>query len=302
MKIASITNGISGNYEEACKIMKETGICYAEIQHLDGMQNPSLAAGEKRSVPGLPVETLERQEAYRIRDISARYGIKPALITSHAFCGVPIRSTEIGDPVYTLHMELLKNAIFFAKVTGAPLVRVMCFAKQPVTFGYHGAREWLANDNSVWDKFVSLFRPIVQLAEKEDMTLVVENGNGQICSSYLMRKLADSLASPRIKYLWDPANAMYYGEMPTLEIYESIRDILAHIHIKDCIVDITRSYMDICEIGSGQLAPYLKPLAEALRHDGYEGCVSLENIYCPDGGRCVDGYRLDIQHLQRIFG
>lgn len=302
MKITAITNGISGNYEEACRVLQETGVRYAEIQHLDGEQDPALRAGEARSVPGVPVETLKIEEAYRVRDLSRQYGIEPALITSHAFCGVPIRNTEIGDPVYTLHMRQLQNAIAFAKITGAPLVRVMCFAKQPVTFGSHGAGEWLANDNTVWDKFLSLFRPIAELAEAEQITLVVENGNGQICSSYLMRKLADGLGSKRIRYLWDPANAMYYGEMPTLEVYESIRDILSHIHIKDCVADITRSYMDICEIGSGELAPYLPPLAAALRRDGYQGCVSLENIYCPDGGRCADGYRLDIRHMQDIFG
>ncbi|MDO5548804.1 MAG: sugar phosphate isomerase/epimerase family protein [Eubacteriales bacterium] len=301
MKITAITNGISGDYEESCRILKETGISYAEIQHVDGIQDPTLCSGEKRSVPGVPVETLVAEEAYRLKEISDRYGIQPAIITSHAFCGVPIRSTECGDAVYELHMKLLKNAIFFAKVLGAPLVRVMCFAKQPVTFGDHGAREWLANDNTVWDKLLTLYRPIVELAEAEEMDLVVENGNGQICSSYLMRKLADDLGSSRIKYLWDLSNAMYYGEMPTLETYEMIRDILAHIHVKDAELSISRSYMGIREIGTGQLGPYLEPLAQALRRDGYEGCISLENIYCPDGGTCLDGYRIDIRHLQEIF-
>lgn len=302
MKIAAITNGISGNYETCCQIMNETGLEYAELQHLDGKQNPALAIGEKRSVPGVPVETLELSEAHRVKALSEKYHITPVIITSHAFVGLPVRGTELWDPVYTKHMELLKNAIAFAKICGVKMVRAMCFGKQPVMFGSHGAGEWLANDNSVWPKFVSLYQPIAQLAVDEDIDIVVENGNGMICSSLLMRRLWNDLKCERIKYLWDLSNAMYYAENPTLETYAMVKDILGHIHVKDMNLNIPGASMEVTKIGEGQLGPYLPLLAQALRRDGYAGCVSLENIYKPDGGDFVDGYRIDIAELKRIFG
>lgn len=301
MKISVITNGISGNYEEACRIMNDTGVRYAEIQHLDGVQIEHLAIGEKRSVPGFPVETLCLEEASKVKDISEKYEIIPICITTHVFNGISVKSTEIGDDIYCKHIEMLNNAIAFAKIVGAGLVRVMCFTKQPVIFGYHGAREWLANDNKIWDKFISLYKPVIEIAEKENINIVIENGNGMICSSYLMRKMVDDLQSNRIKYLWDPANALYYNEQPTLETYRLIRDILGHVHIKDLIIDIPSATMDIKKIGTGQLGPFLADLSNAMREDCYDGFISLENIYKPDGGTTLDGYYIDIIELKKIF-
>ena len=54
-------------------------------------------------------------------------------------------------------------------------------------------------------------------------------------------------------------------------------------------------------IGRGDLAPYLTRIAKALRDDGYDGFVSLENIYRPEGKDYVDGYRIDIETLKEIF-
>ena len=301
MKVAAITNGISANYETACRIMRETGLQYAELQHLEGKQIPELAIGEVRSVPGVPVETLCEEEAYRVKALSEEYGITPVVITSHAFCGIPVKTTEIGDKTYEAHYALLKNAIRFAHILGVRLIRVMCFSKQPVMFGYHGAREWLANDNTTWEKFISLYPPVLELAEKEDVELILENGNGMVCSAALMRRMADDLQSDRLKFLWDPANGLYYNEKPTVEVYRYIRDILAHVHIKDLVVDIPTAMMDVKKIGQGELAPYLPALAEAMKEDGYEGCVSLENIYKPDGGTFLDGYYQDIVTLKELF-
>ena len=301
MKICAITNGISANYEEACKVLNETGVKYAELQFLEGTTVDSLSLGG-RNLPGFPVESLALDEAYKIRDISRKYGIIPACVTTHAFNGISIWSIETGDEKYNKHMAMLKNGIAFAKIVGTKLVRTMCFSRETVLFGSHGGKEWLAHDNQSWDKFISLFRPIAKLGEDEGIDIMIENGfSGFIPSTVLMRKMADDLGSNHIKFLWDPANALYYREAPTVEAYETIKDILAHVHIKDAVVDPTRSQVDIRNIGRGQLAPYLQDLAEALRKDSFEGCISLENIYKPDGGTFLDGYYLDIAELKKIF-
>ena len=50
------------------------------------------------------------------------------------------------------------------------------------------------------------------------------------------------------------------------------------------------------------MAPYLEPLAQALKDDGYQGGVSLENVYCPKGGTFEDGFNASVDEFKRIFG
>jgi len=287
MKVGVITNGISENYLKVCKVMNETGVKYAEIQN----------AFDK------PVECFTVEDAETIRNLSDEYGIAPVIVTSHAFAGVPVGALEIGDQTYEKHMTLFKNSIEVAKILGIKLVRTMVFTKQVVTFGYHGADKWNSGGNKAWPKFIELYKPIVKVAEEAGIDLCIENGfNGMISSTCLAKKMIDELGGPRkIKFLWDLANAMYYQEFPTADVYEKIKDYVAHIHIKDLFVNTVTSEVDIRHIGRGHLAPYLQDFAEMLRKDNYQGVVSLENIYRPEGGDFIDGYYEDIIEIKRIF-
>jgi sugar phosphate isomerase/epimerase len=287
MKVSVITNGISEDHAKVCKVMKETGVKYGEIQH----------------VYDKPVENLTLEEAKLIKKLSDENGIVPICVTSHAFVGIPVMSLEIGDATYQKHMDLFKNAIQVAKILDTKLVRTMVFTKQIVTFGSHGSDKWNSGGNKSWPQFIKLYEPIVKLAEDEGIDLCIENGfNGMVSSAYLAKKMIDELGGPkRIKFLWDLANALYYQEYPTVECYEGIKDYLAHIHIKDVYVNTITSEVDVRHIGRGHLAPYLQDLASALRKDNYQGYVSLENIYRPDGGDFIDGYYQDIVEMKRIF-
>lgn len=286
MKISAITNGISQDYEKACQIMNKTGVKYAEIQHVNNT----------------PIENLTVEDAKKFKKLSDKYGIVPVCVTTHAFMGMHVASVIIGDENYKKHMALLKNGIAIAKVLGVKQVRSMAFTKTPVTFGYHGADNWAASNNANWGRFLKLFEPIAQLGEDEDMDILVETCfNSMNTSAYLTKKMINDLGAKRIKFLWDPANALVYNEEPTVEVYESIKDILNHIHIKDLKANTVTSEVDFRPIGRGMLAPYLMDLAAALRKDNYQGCVSLENAYRPDVGDYVDGYYTDIVELKKIF-
>ena len=286
MKISVITNGISSDYETSCRIMRETGVSYAEIQNINN----------------LPVEQMTVGDARKWKDISERYGVTPVCLTTHAFVGIPVEEIELHDELYRDQFDLLRNSIAIAKILGVQMVRSMTFAKAIVTFGWHGADQWLSGNNRAWPKFIELFQPLVKLAEDEGITLLVETCfNSMNTSAALNKRMIEELGSKNLKLLWDVLNAMYYHEYPTAEVYESIKGILGHVHIKDARVDTVNSSVDFCPLGSGDLGPYLPELARLLHRDGYEGYVSLENVYRPDGGDYVDGYHLDIPVLQRIF-
>lgn len=288
MKIGVITNGISEDFSTVCKVMKETGIKFAEIQN----------------VFDKPVENLTMDDARIVKQMSDENDIVPFCVTSHAFVGIPVGAIEIGDATYEKHMALFKNSIEVAKILGTKMVRTMVFTKQIVTWGSHGSDKWNAGGNKAWPKFIKLYEPIVKVAEEAGIELVIENGfNGMISSTKLAKRMIDDLGGPsKVKLLWDLANALYYQEYPTVEVYEAIKDYVGHIHIKDVYVDTIASTVDVRHIGRGHLAPYLQDFAGALRKDKYQGVISLENIYRPDGGDFIDGYYEDIVEMKKIFG
>lgn len=286
MKISVITNGISQDYETCCQVMNKTGVKYAELQEIYGKR----------------VEYLTEEEMYRVKQLNEQYDIEPISITTHAFAGVGVMDLNIGDETYEAHMNLLKNGIKFAKIVGAPQVRAMPFTKAIVLHGAHGSDQWNAGGNKAWPKFIELYRPIAKLAEAENITITVENGfNAMIVSGYQCRKFIEQLGCEHIKILWDPANALYYGDIPYPNAYQEVRDYLGHVHIKDLNCSLIEGWVDIKNIGHGTMAPYLDDIRTALELDGYDGYISLENIYRPDGGDYIDGYYLDIPELKKRF-
>ena len=170
-----------------------------------------------------------------------------------------------------------------------------------ILFGYNGAEDWIVTAGA-WDKLVKLMAVPIQIAEEEGVTLVVETGNNaMITSGFLARKLIDELGSTHLKLLWDIPNTMYCTDTPFPDAYNEIRDYIGHIHIKDAKADISRATVGFYPLGEGDVAPYLKPIANALKRDGYAGAISYESVYRPEGGTYEDGFRASVAKFVEIF-
>jgi len=181
-------------------------------------------------------------------------------------------------------------------------VRIMSFKKEMILFGSQGADEWNVATGA-WDKARELIGGAVQIAEERGVTLVVETGNNAITNSaWLACKLIDELGSQRLKLLWDPANALYATEAAYPDGYDALRGYLGHLHLKDVVVDIAKATVTCCQLGGGQMAPYLTDLATALAADAYAGSISLESVYRPPGGSFEDGFRASVGVLKKLFG
>jgi len=103
--------------------------------------------------------------------------------------------------------------------------------------------------------------------------------------------------------LWDPANNCWCHELVYPDGYDTVRDgYLGHIHIKDVLVDTPRATLTVKKMGEGQLAPLFAPLADALRHDSYDGVISFESVYHPGNGNFEDGFRKSISLFKDLFG
>lgn len=286
-KLGVITDGISRDFEHALTVMNEHDLQYAELQFLWDKE----------------VGDLSDAELGRVQKLVQAHDVLVSCISRHIFGGLAVGQMETDDPVYVAHIEALKRCIDMAKALDCPLVRVMSFRKEMILFGSHGAEQWIVSSGA-WDKLVKLMALPVQIAEDMDITLVVETGNNaMITSAYLARKLINDLGTRHLKVLWDPANSLYCTEKAYPDGYEAIRgDTMGHIHIKDSIVDIARATVAFASLNAGDMSPYLANIAQGLKADNYEGVISLESVYRPDGGTFEDGFRESLSVLKQLFG
>ncbi len=286
-KLGVITDGISRDFEHALQVMTDAGLEYAELQYL-----------WDREVGG-----LSDDQAAKALALVERYGVRVSCITRHVFAGLLIGATDVDDEDHRRHLEALGRCIALAKAFDTKLVRIMSFRKEMILFGHGGAEVWNASTGA-WDKLKTLIRPALALAEAADVTLVVETGNNaNITSAQLGHRLIDELDTSRLKVLWDPANSLYCTEQAYPDGYEALRGgYLGHIHMKDARIDIANATLTQCELGTGQMADQLEPIADGLRADGYDGVISLESVYRPDGGDFEDGFRASVEPFKRIFG
>ena len=66
--------------------------------------------------------------------------------------------------------------------------------------------------------------------------------------------------------------------------------------------DIAKATVEFCKLGDGEMAPYLEDIGKALKRDGFQGVVSYESVYRPDGGTIEDGFKASFEEFKRIFG
>ena len=284
-KLGEITDGINLDLEHALRVMQKNGLNQAELQFL----------GDKE------VGDLSADELMKTKQLVDQYDMQISCISRHNFAGLGVHEVSVGDTNYNHHMDKLKQCIGMAQQFNAPLVRIMSFRKEMVLFGEDGAEKWNVSAGA-WEKLVELMGPVVELAEKENIMLVVETGNNaMITSCFLGCKLIDDLGTEHLKILWDPANALYCGENP-MDTFNSMSEgYLGHIHMKDVNVAIHQASIKCVALGKGQMAPYLPQIADKIKQMNYKGAISLESVYRPKNGSFEDGFHSSITLFKELF-
>jgi len=284
-KLGVITDGINLDLEHALRVMQKNGLNQAELQFL----------GDKE------VGDLSADELMKTKQLVDQYDMQVSCISRHNFAGLGVHEVSVGDTNYNYHMDKLKQCIGMAQQFNAPLVRIMSFRKEMVLFGEDGAEKWNVSAGA-WEKLVELMGSVVELAEKENIMLVVETGNNaMITSCFLGCKLIDDLGTEHLKILWDPANALYCGENP-MDTFNSMSEgYLGHIHMKDVNVAIHQASIKCVALGKGQMAPYLPQIADKIKQMNYKGAISLESVYRPKNGSFEDGFHSSITLFKELF-
>ena len=287
MKLGVICDGISRDLTRAIDVMDEFDLTYAELQFV----------GEKEVGDHSAAEIAEMDQLLRGR------GKPVSCLSRHIFAGTT-SANRPGDALHQKHMDALKRVIEMAHILEAPLVRIMTQKKEQILWGRNGAEKWNVA-HGAWDTMAPMIAPAVDLAKAEDVTLVVETGNGtMVNSNYTARKLIDELdAKETLKVLWDPGNNCWCHEQAFPDGYEAVKGgYLGHVHIKDVLVDTPRATLEVRRMGTGQLGPMFQPMADAMRADHYDGVISFESVFHPGNGDFEDGFRQCIGLFKEIFG
>ncbi len=287
MKLGVICDGISRDLTHAINVMDEFDLTYAELQFV----------GDKEVGDHSAAEIAEMDQLLRGR------GKPVSCLSRHIFAGTT-SANRPGDALHQKHMDALKRVIEMAHILEAPLVRIMTQKKEQILWGRNGAEKWNVA-HGAWDTMAPMIAPAVDLAKAEDVTLVVETGNGtMVNSNYTARKLIDELdAKETLKVLWDPGNNCWCHEQAFPDGYEAVKGgYLGHVHIKDVLVDTPRATLEVRRMGTGQLGPMFQPMADAMRADHYDGVISFESVFHPGNGDFEDGFRQCIGLFKEIFG
>ena len=280
-KLGTITDGISRDFEYALDTMVETGLEYVELQYLWEKQVGDLTDADIERVKGLIDD----------RDL------KVSCISHHNLSALPV-DTAIDAPAYRSHISTLQRCIDVAQALGTNLVRIFSFRKEMVLFG---AEPIISED--AWTTLLNRLEEPLQIADAAGITLVIETAiSGNVTSAYLARKLIDELGVSHLKVLWDPCSSLYCTEVPYPDGYEVIRDYIAHVHLKDGVVNLPAATFDFCAMRQGQMDPYYNDIVDALKRDGYDGAISLESVYTPEDGTREDGFRESLPVFMELMG
>jgi len=261
--------------------MVETGLEYVELQYLWKKQ----------------VGDLTDRDIKRVQRLIEERDLKVSCISHHNLSAIRVDASVVA-PVYRSHINTLQRCIDVAQAVGTNLVRIFSFQKEMVLFGAEPIISGRA-----WSMLLERLEEPLQIADDAGITLVIETAiSGNVTSALLARKLIDELDVPHLKVLWDPCSSLYCTEVPYPNGYEAIRGYIAHVHLKDGIVNLPAATFDFCAMRQGEMAPYYNDIVKALDRDGYDGAISLESVYTPEDGTREDGFRESLPIFMELMG
>lgn len=180
-------------------------------------------------------------------------------------------ASKIGDwsrPItgkFQDDVDDLTRAIPLMRQFGTRFIRVMSWPND---------REYPLSPTKWRTQAIERMKRLADIAEHQDVILVHENCSGwggQSAQNCL--DLLKEIGSPNLKVLYDTGNPVQYGQDPWT-YYETVRDLIAYVHIKDA----TRHPGDKEETytlpgdGEGCVKDVLRDLYER----GYKGFISIE--------------------------
>jgi len=179
-----------------------------------------------------------------------------------------IRMSSVGSPIgkiaitedFEPHLARFERALHVARVLNAPYIRLFSFF---IPKGEEPGRHR--------DEVLRRMAALAAAAKGHDVLLLHENEK-DIYGDNPMRCLdiVESVGSPQLRLIWDPANFVQCGVRPFTDGYPLLRPYLDYLHVKDAVM-ATGAVVPAGE-GDGELSETLR----ALQADGFDGFFSME--------------------------
>ena len=208
---------------------------------------------EPRGINGKNIAFLSETEVLQLKNKMKLYGIKVSSI------GSPIGKVKLEDS-FEEHFELFKHVVWIAKELETGYTRIFSF--------YHEkGREWTREDRT---EILDRMRKMIDYASQHKVILLHENekdiyGDTVERCLDLMRELSGS----NFQAVFDPANFVQCKQ-DTLCAYESLKEYIAYMHIKDA------KFEDGSVVPSGEGNGNIEIILRKLMESGYQGFLSLE--------------------------
>lgn len=280
MQLTAITDEISQDFEHALDVLAEYGARAAELR---GLWNVNIA-------------DLTREDVRRAKRALSERAMRVACLATPFFkCDLDDAAPAVAGRMHLARprgmdeqMAMLRRCCELAHAFDTDLIRVFTFWRRG------------AYTPDIEDRIVAAFDEPLRLAEREQVTLALENEHAcYVGTGAEAARVLERLPSPNLRACWDPGNAYSAGETPYPDGYEAVRARVAHVHIKDGVMQPEGEGPRWCVVGEGDI-DYPGHFA-ALARDGYAGFISLETHYIPAGGTPEDGSRPCLAALRRLI-
>ncbi len=215
------------------------------VAALTTMIGAGITGAELRTVLGKNVLELSDTEALSTWETIAQAGLSVSGIAS------PIGKSPIGSPLAEEEARI-ERACQLARLLHTDRIRIFSFYPPEGT----SASEM----ESLAPEVIRRLRTFARTAETAGVTLVLENEVGlwgdipDRC-----RRILEAVASPRLRFAWDPANFLRSGvARPFDEGWPALRQWVACAHVKDCRLGGEHT---VAGAGDGQWPELLSALA-----------------------------------------
>lgn len=277
-RLGVISDEVSNDFIEALDWIQAEGLKYVEIRMVDGINVANLSDEQ--------VEWVHKEVVNRRLCISA--------LASPLFkCALdPSRPVEAGDRFgqaeesVDAHFAKLDRTIEIAQKLGTSLIRIFSFWREREPAEYA-------------DVVAAHLSKAADIAAQHNVTLLLENeGSCNGGYAFEVASLVRKVNSPNLKALWDPGNEALGEHWSYPRVYNEVKDLLAHVHLKDALIE-SGGKPSCVPIGTGSV-PYVQQILD-LENAGYKGLYVIETHYMPPGGSKMEGTKQSLEGLRKLF-
>jgi len=217
---------------------------------------------------GKRVQQIDNDELKRVQDVLAKYGVTVMCV------GSPVgKCAHDSDEEKSEHQRMFDRMVELAKAFDTTVIRGFSLWNPNRKKGDRENRPGVEN---YLDVIVPFLEPIAKTAEREGVTLSLENEGATIAGSCAEgRAVADALGNTSgFSFCWDVNNGIGCGEEAVPDGYEQIKGRITHLHVKPN----PEKELDPIRGTDMQYADLLKMVIA----DGYTGNVSIEHWGSPE--------------------